>query len=171
MTLKEVYINKEAYSIMERHAAQGAHEEIGGFLLGRPCIMDNARVTWVMKAVPGNCISTSGHVVIESSTYDRAWNEMEQDGFIIVGWYHTHPGMGIFLSGTDVNTMSLHYQKPYQIAIVIDPINRNHGVFGWQDEYTKRLERIRSYIFIGEDHTKYFHRRYDNRIAKLLRRK
>jgi len=171
MTLKEVYINKDAYFVMEKHAFQGAHGEVGGFLLGRPCIRDDDMVTWVMKAVPGNCISTSGHVVIKSSTYDRVWNEMEHDDLIIVGWYHTHPGMGIFLSGTDVNTMSLYYPKPYQIAIVIDPINRNHGVFGWQDEESKRLVRIQSYIFIGEDHKKYFHGRHDNRLSKFLHRR
>lgn len=171
MTLKEVYINQEAYSVMEKHASQGAPEEVGGFLLGRPCAMDGEMVTWVMKAVPGNCISTRGHVVIKSTTYDRAWNEMEHDDFIIVGWYHTHPGMGIFLSGTDVNTMSLYYHKPYQIAIVIDPINKKHGVFGWNNESLKRLVRISSYIFIGEDHKKYFRGRHDNRFSKILHRK
>ena len=171
MTLKEVYINKEAYSMMEKHAYHGAPGEIGGFLLGRPCIIGDDSVTWVMKAVPGNCVSSRGHVVIKSTTYDRAWTEMEQDELIIVGWYHTHPGMGIFLSGTDVNTMSLHYQKPYQIAVVIDPLSRNHGVFGWLGEDSKRLERIHSYIFIGEDHTKYFLGRHDGRLSKLLHRR
>ena len=105
MTLKEVYINKEAYSMMEKHAYHGAPGEIGGFLLGRPCIIGDDSVTWVMKAVPGNCVLSRGHVVIKSTTYDRAWTEMEQDELIIVGWYHTHPGMGIFLSGTDVTAM------------------------------------------------------------------
>ncbi|NJL57944.1 hypothetical protein HC928_24580 [bacterium] len=29
----------------------------------------------------------------------------------IVGWYHSHPGHGIFLSGTDLNTQRLSFGK------------------------------------------------------------
>lgn len=41
----------------------------------------------------------------------------------IVGWYHSHPGYGCWLSGIDVATQSLNqnFQDPY-LAIVVDPI-------------------------------------------------
>ena len=40
----------------------------------------------------------------------------------IVGWYHSHPGYGCWLSNIDVQTQSLNqnYQDPY-LAIVVDP--------------------------------------------------
>ncbi len=40
----------------------------------------------------------------------------------IVGWYHSHPGYGCWLSGIDVATQRLHQQHfdPF-VAIVIDP--------------------------------------------------
>jgi COP9 signalosome complex subunit 5 len=41
----------------------------------------------------------------------------------IVGWYHSHPSFGCWLSGIDVNTQEL-FQKntdPF-LAIVVDPI-------------------------------------------------
>ncbi|KAG8887416.1 COP9 signalosome catalytic subunit rri1, partial [Tulasnella sp. 403] len=40
----------------------------------------------------------------------------------IVGWYHSHPGYGCWLSGIDVNTQSTNqkYQDPF-VAVVIDP--------------------------------------------------
>jgi len=40
----------------------------------------------------------------------------------VVGWYHSHPGFGCWLSGIDVNTQLTNqtYQDPY-IAIVVDP--------------------------------------------------
>jgi COP9 signalosome complex subunit 5 len=39
-----------------------------------------------------------------------------------VGWYHSHPGYGCWLSGVDVNTQSLHqtFSDPF-VAVVIDP--------------------------------------------------
>merc|ERR1719230_2013497 len=40
----------------------------------------------------------------------------------VLGWYHSHPGYGCWLSGTDVSTQMLNqqYQEPW-LAIVIDP--------------------------------------------------
>lgn len=40
-----------------------------------------------------------------------------------IGWYHSHPGYGCWLSGIDVSTQMLNqnYQEPW-LAIVIDPV-------------------------------------------------
>lgn len=40
----------------------------------------------------------------------------------VVGWYHSHPGYGCWLSGIDVTTQMLNqqYQEPF-LAVVIDP--------------------------------------------------
>jgi len=41
----------------------------------------------------------------------------------LIGWYHSHPGLGVFLSGTDVSTQRFQqtHMDPY-LAIVIDPL-------------------------------------------------
>jgi len=41
----------------------------------------------------------------------------------IVGWYHSHPGYGCFLSGIDVDTQAQNqaFQDPF-VAIVVDPV-------------------------------------------------
>ncbi|VEL08749.1 unnamed protein product [Protopolystoma xenopodis] len=41
----------------------------------------------------------------------------------VLGWYHSHPGYGCWLSGIDVSTQMMNqtYQEPF-VAIVIDPI-------------------------------------------------
>ncbi|CAG2111801.1 unnamed protein product [Medioppia subpectinata] len=40
----------------------------------------------------------------------------------VIGWYHSHPGYGCWLSGIDVSTQMLNqqFQEPF-VAIVIDP--------------------------------------------------
>ncbi len=40
----------------------------------------------------------------------------------MVGWYHSHPGYGCWLSGIDCSTQSTQqqYQEPF-LAIVVDP--------------------------------------------------
>jgi len=42
----------------------------------------------------------------------------------VIGWYHSHPALGVFLSGTDIRTQRIQqqFQDPY-LAVVIDPIS------------------------------------------------
>jgi proteasome lid subunit RPN8/RPN11 len=51
----------------------------------------------------------------------------------IVGWYHTHPDFGIFLSDYDVFIHRHFFAGAGQIAWVIDPIRNQEGVFRWRD--------------------------------------
>jgi len=119
--------------------------------------------TWVLKAIPGDCESSRAHVVIESSTYDRVWKEIDKDeNMVIVGWYHSHPNLGIFLSGTDTQNMKAFHYKPYQIAIVIDPIQNFRGVFAWKNNTLKRLGED-SRIFSG-DYKRYFRIKYADKF-------
>lgn len=47
---------------------------------------------------------------------------------IVVGWYHSHPGFGCWLSGVDVNTQqSFETLNPRSVAVVVDPIQSVKG--------------------------------------------
>jgi len=50
----------------------------------------------------------------------------------IVGWYHTHPGFGIFLSEMDLFIQENFFGEPWQIAYVDDPKDGDRGVFVWE---------------------------------------
>jgi 26S proteasome regulatory subunit N11 len=47
---------------------------------------------------------------------------------MVVGWYHSHPGFGCWLSGVDINTQqSFEQLNPRLVAVVIDPIQSVKG--------------------------------------------
>ena len=47
---------------------------------------------------------------------------------MVVGWYHSHPGFGCWLSGVDVNTQQSFEQLTKRaVSIVIDPIQSVKG--------------------------------------------
>ena len=50
-----------------------------------------------------------------------------------IGWYHTHPGHGIFMSGTDQTNQKLCYTADWQVALVVDPVHRTYGAFSGPD--------------------------------------
>ena len=47
---------------------------------------------------------------------------------MVVGWYHSHPGFGCWLSGVDINTQqSFEALNPRAVSIVVDPIQSVKG--------------------------------------------
>ena len=47
---------------------------------------------------------------------------------MVVGWYHSHPGFGCWLSGTDINTQqSFEQLNQRAVAVVLDPIQSVKG--------------------------------------------
>jgi len=47
---------------------------------------------------------------------------------MVVGWYHSHPGFGCWMSGVDINTQqSFEALNPRAVAVVIDPIQSVKG--------------------------------------------
>lgn len=62
----------------------------------------------------------------------------------IVGWYHSHPNLGAFFSGTDRYTQSSFFRDPLAIGWVIDPIRNEHAVFIGPDsvETTARIVAV-----------------------------
>jgi JAB1/Mov34/MPN/PAD-1 ubiquitin protease len=47
---------------------------------------------------------------------------------MVVGWYHSHPGFGCWLSGTDINTQqSFEALNQRAVAVVVDPVQSVKG--------------------------------------------
>lgn len=47
---------------------------------------------------------------------------------MVVGWYHSHPGFGCWLSGVDINTQqSFEQLNTRAVSIVVDPIQSVKG--------------------------------------------
>lgn len=47
---------------------------------------------------------------------------------MVVGWYHSHPGFGCWLSSVDVNTQqSFESLNKRAVAVVVDPIQSVKG--------------------------------------------
>src|SRR5207247_9572037 len=51
----------------------------------------------------------------------------------ILGWYHTHPGHGIFLSDMDLFIHKHFFNLPWHVAFVFDPQNQEEGLFAWRN--------------------------------------
>jgi proteasome lid subunit RPN8/RPN11 len=102
-------------------AARAGRTEIGGFLIGK---IERDKII-VTRATFPRQRGTRTHVTINDADMAILAEELagRGTGEVIVGWHHTHPGLGVFMSGTDVSTQQ-RYQAffPEAIALVMDPM-------------------------------------------------
>lgn len=110
---------------MSMHAKSGGELEVMGMMQGK---VDAAtRTLYVMDAFPLPVEGTETRVNAHAEAYEFMVQYSEtshaaQRPENVVGWYHSHPGYGCWLSGIDVATQELNqtFNEPW-VAIVIDP--------------------------------------------------
>lgn len=75
----------------------------------------------------------SGSLTFTHDTWATLRREMEQryPDEQLLGWHHTHPGLGIFLSPYDQFLHRQVFHEPWQVALVVDPRRREFGFFQW----------------------------------------
>eukprot|EP00889_Picochlorum_renovo_P007640 jgi/Picre1/34670/NNA_002138.t1 len=120
---KRVNFTASAVVEMGIHANSGGNLEVMGLLLGK--IEDE--VFHVLNVFPLPVEGTETRVNAQSEANEyivRFLEALQRSGNsdCVVGWYHSHPGYGCWLSGIDVSTQTVNqkYQDPF-LAVVIDP--------------------------------------------------
>lgn len=75
--------------------------------------------------------ASSTHVAMLHDQWPSAWRHLTlcKPDLQLLGWYHSHPGHGIFLSATDLYTQALWFRQPWHVALVFDPISHSLGAF------------------------------------------
>ncbi len=133
-----IFIDRRAADAIERHALSDTSVELGGILLGKECIdpATGQHFVWVNRSLEAKHYANTQ----ASFTYTHdSWQEITRERdlhfpeYDIVGWYHTHPSFGIFLSSHDLFIHQNFFAQPLQVAYVVDPINQTRGFFQWRD--------------------------------------
>jgi proteasome lid subunit RPN8/RPN11 len=129
-----VYFEPHAYKAMKAHASEDVSFEICGVLVGDWSRDADGPFVVVRNYV--RCDSAAkkfAEVTFTHESWAHINKEMDtkfQDQRI-VGWYHSHPNFGIFLSDRDLFIQQNFFSGPGQIALVIDPVQNREGVFEW----------------------------------------
>ncbi|KAF9586251.1 COP9 signalosome complex subunit 5a [Lunasporangiospora selenospora] len=118
-----IKISAVALIKMVMHARSGGTIEIMGLMQGK--IQGNTIIIMDAFALPVEGTETRVNAQIEGYEYMVQYTTMIKEvGRLenVVGWYHSHPGYGCWLSGIDVNTQmqNQQFQDPF-VAVVIDP--------------------------------------------------
>ncbi|KAI0353544.1 Mov34-domain-containing protein [Trametes cingulata] len=123
-----IHISSLALLKMLKHGRAGVPMEVMGLMLGE--FVDEYTVHVIdVFAMPqsGTTVSVeSVDHVFQAKMVDM----LKQTGRseMVVGWYHSHPGFGCWLSSVDINTQQSFEQLDRRsVAVVVDPIQSVKG--------------------------------------------
>ncbi len=140
-----IYVDLDVMRAMEAHASSNTNVELGGVMMGFQQIDEDGRpfvvVSEWIKAE--HYEATKGRFKFTHETWSQIGERRKQldNDLEMVGWYHTHPGWRVFLSGMDDFICDHYFNRELDIALVIDPVNDDRGWFQWATVGDRRKTR------------------------------
>lgn len=136
-----VILGGEVLRQIRQHARTSLSAEICGVLIGQ----DRPGRIEIQACIAGaNAEEAGAHVTFTQDTWEHIYQvkDKQYPDARIVGWYHSHPGFGIFLSEHDTFIHRNFFASPGQVAWVYDPQSDEEGCFGWVDGQIERLSQV-----------------------------
>jgi proteasome lid subunit RPN8/RPN11 len=137
----QLYVLESAWREARDHSLTDLHREVGGILVGGYYIDDHGdrplRFVEVEGFVP--CLEGQSGAGNFKFTHD-SWSALRKlkeerfgDDLLMLGWHHTHPGIGLFLSGLDQFIQRNFFPEPWMPALVVDPRAQEFEFFRMRD--------------------------------------
>jgi len=137
-----VVMEAEVARKIRQHSRTSMKAEVCGVLIGS---MEDER-TLVEACIAGvNAAQGGAHVTFTQDTWEHIY-KIKDEQFPekkIVGWYHSNPGFGVFLSEHDLFIQENFFSSPQQVAWVYDPHTDEEGCFGWVGGKIDKLNGVR----------------------------
>ena len=146
----KVYIKQDVYKALEKLAASDTSKELGSIILGEYCQEHGKTHVIISQYIEAKYTDASASTLTfthETWDYVHAEHEKRYPDKKIIGWQHTHPNYGFFLSNYDMFIQENFFNLPFQVAYVIDPIQNLRGFFQWKNG---RIEKLKGY-YIYDD--------------------
>lgn len=149
----KVYIKQNVYKALEKYALEDVDHERGTIILGDICEEHGKLHVVISNYIEAKYTDASASTLTfthETWNYIHKVHDAKYPGKKIVGWQHTHPGYGIFLSNYDLFIHENYFDLPFQVAYVIDPIQNLRGFFQWKNGKIEKLRGFYIYDDVGK---------------------
>jgi proteasome lid subunit RPN8/RPN11 len=130
----DVFMTQKAYEDVCTQAASDLRNEVGGWLVGKhrqDKISGRGFVVIETVLLAENTRFGSAFLTFTQASM-VALNRTLETHFpqkILVGWFHTHPRMGVFFSEWDRWLHMNFFPEPWHVGLVIEPITQTGGFF------------------------------------------
>lgn len=75
------------------------------------------------------------------------------DGYYTIGWVHSHPQLGVFMSKRDIMSHAKYFQSffPDAVAMVMDPLSKNGMEFNFFRAFNGRAKKVEYEYLVRRD--------------------
>ena len=151
---KNIYISQPVYKKIHKFTKDKTVNESGGMLIGYT-VEEFGKTNIIIEGFieAKYCEATPTTLKFTHDTWEYCHKEIEKKypKRKIVGWIHTHPDFGIFLSEYDKFIQENFFNQEYQVAYVIDPIQHIEGFYFWINEKIEKCKGFFIYDNTGID--------------------
>ena len=133
-----VVVTQDVLLRVSQHLSQTPDDEAGGFLIGtrRRCPVTDREYVVVDRCSPAKRADAShGSPDFTAETWVRLAAELQDRFFgrVCVGWYHSHPKAGAFMSLHDATIQHEQFPEPWTTALVVSLGDDTAGFFSSRD--------------------------------------
>lgn len=151
---KNIYIHQAVYKEIHRFTKDKLTVESGGMLMGYTLQTNektNIIITGFIEGKYSEGTPTTLKFTHETWDYVHGEADKKFPDDKIIGWIHTHPNFGIFLSNYDKFIHQNFFNEENQIAYVVDPIQNIEGFFFWINGQIEKCPGYYIYDAIGAE--------------------
>jgi len=128
-----IFLTQNAYVRICAHAGSDLDNEVGGWMAGKYCRDSLHGTPFIVVDTILPAVYTeqgAAHLTFTGDTQVALHNHLEEyfPRKVFLGWYHTHPRMGVFFSHWDAWLHQNFFPENWQVALVIEP---HHSVGGF----------------------------------------
>jgi proteasome lid subunit RPN8/RPN11 len=140
--LLAVFLAPSVLNRLLRFSCSDMVNELGGVLIGRVGKASRRMFIEIKDFIPASKGISHRASFEFTNEAQQEIHEVLQQQFPdqrILGWFHTHPGYGIFLSSADQFIDRNYFNGPYHVAMVIDPTKPEIevGIFVWDKSHNR----------------------------------
>ena len=133
-----IFVKRGALEKIRAHLASNVQVEQGGLIVGQAFVDATLGTTLLVihDALPApDGIETPTFFGYTTASWHALAPQLQQMDaeWTLLGSYHSHPDMGVFLSRTDLDTQEGIFSADWQLALVIDPVRDEIGFFVGKD--------------------------------------
>jgi proteasome lid subunit RPN8/RPN11 len=138
----KIFIDEIVLKEIDDYLSSDTSNELGGVLLGNVYKDRNDNLFIVIDSGIRAEHSTSSisRLTFTHETWDYINSVLEEKypSKKILGWYHSHPGHTVFLSGHDLFIHENFFNLPFMVAYVFDPTINDRAFFSWKENEIKK---------------------------------
>ena len=141
-----VYMEDYVCTFLQQYALDGGYEERVAYLVGRNMVIDGQSVLFISGAIYGlHAEKIDGYLRFtqKSATYADDMLEEHFPGAEIVGWMQSQPSYGTYLNQHYGAYHVRQFTKPYQVLLVIDPLERANTFYATNPHAVTPVDRVR----------------------------